>query len=82
MCMSWRRPGLAGLPWSLSPLGSPQACTYQVANKQYLNEFVQSSSINEMKVYLAPFSVFLSSGDVYVGELLELHQGCQEPLRG
>ena len=27
-------------------------------------------------------SVFLSSGDGYVGELLDLHQGCQEPFRG
>ena len=26
-------------------------------------------------------SVFLSSGDVCVGELLELHQGCQGPFR-
>ena len=26
--------------------------------------------------------MFLSSGDVYVGELLELHQGCQGPFRG
>ena len=27
-------------------------------------------------------SVFLSSGDGYVRELLELHQGCQGPFRG
>ena len=27
-------------------------------------------------------SVFLSSGDGYVGELLELPQGCQRPFRG
>ena len=27
-------------------------------------------------------SVFLSSGDGYVGELLELHQVCQGPFRG
>ena len=26
--------------------------------------------------------VFLSSGDEYLGELLELHQGCQGPCRG
>ena len=26
--------------------------------------------------------MFLSSGDGYVGELLDLHQGCQEPFRG
>jgi len=26
--------------------------------------------------------VFLSRGDGYVGELLELHQGCQRPFRG
>ena len=27
-------------------------------------------------------SVFLSSGDGYVGEVLELHQGCQRTFRG
>ena len=27
-------------------------------------------------------SVFLSSGDGYVGEVLELHQGCQRPFPG
>ena len=27
-------------------------------------------------------SVFLLSGDGYVGEVLELHQGCQRPFRG
>ena len=27
-------------------------------------------------------SVFLSSGDGHIGELLELHQGCQGPFRG
>ena len=26
------------------------------------------------------FSVFLSIGDVYIGEFLELHQGCQDPF--
>ena len=26
--------------------------------------------------------MFLSSGDGYVGELLQLHQGCQGPFRG
>ena len=26
--------------------------------------------------------MFLSSGDGYVGELLELHKGCQVPFRG
>ena len=31
------------------------------------------------KVVAGP-SVFLSSGDGYVGELLELHQGCQGPF--
>ena len=31
---------------------------------------------------MAGSSVFLSSGDGYVGELLELHQGCQGPFRG
>ena len=28
----------------------------------------------------AGLSCFLSSGDVYVGELLELQQGCEEPF--
>ena len=37
----------------------------------------QSSSL----VVAGP-SVFLSSGDRYVGTLLELHQGCQGPFRG
>ena len=31
---------------------------------------------------MAGHSVFLSSGDGYVRELLELHQGCQGPFRG
>ena len=29
-------------------------------------------------LFVAGTSVFLLSGDGYVGELLELHQGCQE----
>ena len=31
------------------------------------------------RVVVGP-SVFLSSGDAYVGELLELSQGCQDPF--
>ena len=33
------------------------------------------------RVVVGP-SVFLSSGDAYVGELLELSQGCQGPFQG
>ena len=30
---------------------------------------------------MAEHSGFLSSGDGYVGEFCELHQGCQEPFK-
>ena len=36
----------------------------------------------DSSLVLARHSVFLSRGDGYVRELLELHQGCQGPFRG
>ena len=62
------------------PLEMRRKCQESFPNKAGQGTLISSYEVETgLLLMLAGPSVFLWSGDGYVGELLELQQGCEEP---